>query len=63
MKNDMDGKLFYAGYCGVRSFRIPSLLYTKKGTLIAAVDARIQEGCDNPNRIDKVIRQIGRAHV
>ena len=57
MKNDMDGKLFYAGYCGVRSFRIPSLLYTKKGTLIAAVDARIQEGCDNPNRIDKVIRR------
>lgn len=53
----MDGKLFYAGYSGVRSFRIPSLLYTKKGTLIAAVDARVQEGCDNPNRIDKVIRR------
>lgn len=53
----MDGKLFYAGYCGVRSFRIPSLLYTKRGTLIAAADARLEEGCDNPNRIDKVIRR------
>lgn len=53
----MDGKLFYAGYSGVRSFRIPSLLYTKRGTLIAAADARLEEGCDNPNRIDKVVRR------
>ena len=53
----MDGKLFYAGYSGVRSFRIPSLLYTKRGTRIAAADARLEEGCDNPNRIDKVIRR------
>ena len=53
----MDGKLFYAGYSGVRSFRIPSLLYTRRGTLIAAADARLEEGCDNPNRIDKVIRR------
>ncbi len=37
----------------VRSFRIPSLLYTKRGTLIAAADARLEEGCDNPNRIDR----------
>lgn len=53
----MKEKLFYSGLEGVRSYRIPSLVYTKKGTLIAAVDARIEEGCDNPNRIDKVIRR------
>lgn len=53
----MEVRLFYAGYGGVRSFRIPALIYTAKGTLIAVADARRQEGCDNPNRIDKVIRR------
>lgn len=53
----MEERLFYAGYAGVRSFRIPALTYTAKGTLIAVADARLQEGCDNPNRIDKVVRR------
>lgn len=53
----MEQSLFWAGYAGVRSYRIPALAYTKRGTLIAAADARLQEGCDNPNRIDKVIRR------
>ena len=39
------------------NYRIPSVLTTAKGTLIACADARYFTCCDNPNRIDKIIRR------
>lgn len=38
-------------------YRIPSLIVTNKGTLIACVDARYKDNADNPNRIDKLVRR------
>lgn len=38
-------------------YRIPSLICTKNGVLVACADARIAGGYDNPNRIDKVVRR------
>ena len=46
------GRIFDAEY-----YRIPSLIVTKKGTVIACADARHTDSADNPNRIDKVIRR------
>lgn len=51
-----DLRLFYRGMDGVECYRIPSLLRTREGRLIAAVDARIYDCHDNPNRIDKIVR-------
>lgn len=49
--------VFEPGLGGSANYRIPSLISTKKGTLIAAIDARRDEPGDNPNNIDKVIRR------
>lgn len=38
-------------------YRIPSIITTKNGTLVACADARYCSGSDNPNRIDKVVRR------
>lgn len=38
-------------------YRIPSIVTTKSGTLVACADARYYTGVDNPNRIDKVVRR------
>ena len=38
------------------NYRIPSVVVTKDGTLVAAADERFFTGSDNPNRIDKVVR-------
>ena len=38
------------------NYRIPSVVVTKDGTLVAAADERFFTGADNPNRIDKVVR-------
>lgn len=38
-------------------YRIPSLITTQSGTLVACADARYCSGADNPNRIDKVVRR------
>lgn len=38
-------------------YRIPSLIVTKKGTLVVCTDARYTDNADNPNRIDKVVRR------
>ncbi len=38
-------------------YRIPSMVTTKNGTVVACADARYCSGMDNPNRIDKVIRR------
>ncbi len=49
--------LFEKGMNGCFNYRIPSLLTTAKGTLIAAIDARVDADGDNPNNIDKAIRR------
>lgn len=38
-------------------YRIPSMVTTKNGVLVACADARFCSGKDNPNRIDKVVRR------
>lgn len=38
-------------------YRIPSMITTKNGIVVACADARFYTGADNPNRIDKVIRR------
>jgi len=50
-------ELFSAGYSNITEFRIPSLLSTPKGTLIALVDARIDRRGDIPNNVDLAIRR------
>lgn len=50
-------KLFYPGLNDCANYRIPSLITTSKGTLIAAIDARVDRAGDNPNNIDKCIRR------
>lgn len=49
--------LFAPGDNGSKAYRIPSLLTTKKGTLIAGNDARIVNQRDNPNKINITIRR------
>ena len=39
------------------NYRIPSIIKTNKGTLIASADERFCTCRDNPNRIDKVVRR------
>lgn len=58
MNNPVGIELF-GPECGgpCKNYRIPSLIVTKKGTVIACCDARYYTGADNPNRIDKVIRR------
>ena len=38
-------------------YRIPSMITTKNGVVVACADARFYTGSDNPNRIDKVVRR------
>lgn len=38
-------------------YRIPSMITTKTGVVVACADARYCTGADNPNRIDKVVRR------
>jgi hypothetical protein len=38
-------------------YRIPSMVTTSNGTVVACADARYCSGMDNPNRIDKVVRR------
>lgn len=38
------------------NYRIPSLVVTKDGSLVATSDERYYTGRDNPNRIEKVVR-------
>lgn len=42
---------------GSKAFRIPSLITTNKGTMIAGIDARINHGGDSPNNIDAAIKR------
>lgn len=47
-----DASVWRAGH-----YRIPSLIVTKRGTLVACADGRLCGGGDNPNRIDKIVRR------
>jgi sialidase-1 len=49
--------LFEKGVNNSFNYRIPSIITTNKGTVIATIDARVDEPGDNPNNIDKVIRR------
>lgn len=49
--------LFASGEAGVHTYRIPALLQTKRGTLIAIVDARRDSARDLPARISLVMRR------
>lgn len=49
--------LFVSGENGVANYRIPSLVTTKKGTLLAVCDARVDRPGDLPNNIDLTIRR------
>ncbi len=50
-------QLFSKSTCGQGNYRIPSIITTKHGTVIAAADERYYGGGDNPNRIDKIVRR------
>lgn len=49
--------LFGRGDLGVDTYRIPALVTTNAGTLIAACDARHNSGADLPADIDTVVRR------
>lgn len=49
--------LFYPGLEGSAAYRIPSMITTTKGTVIAGIDARIVDTRDNPNKIETYIRR------
>lgn len=49
--------LFYPDYGGSKAYRIPSMITTRKGTVIAGIDARIVDQTDNPNQIEVAIRR------
>lgn len=49
--------LFYRGLAGYENFRIPALLTTKEGVVIATADGRKEVAGDNPNHITRVVRR------
>ncbi|WP_052487021.1 sialidase family protein [Gordoniibacillus kamchatkensis] len=49
--------LFSPGLAGSAAYRIPSMITTVNGTIIAGIDARISDMRDNPNKINTVIRR------
>jgi sialidase-1 len=59
IKNNIyfDQILFSPGDDGIREFRIPSLVTTNMGTLIATCDARVSKKGDLPNHINIAIRR------
>lgn len=50
-------KIFYPGYAQSAAYRIPSMITTKKGTILAGIDARIVSPQDNPNKINTRMRR------
>lgn len=57
MPNIETQAVFYPNLAGSRAYRIPSMITTSKGTVIAGIDARIVDQTDNPNQIDATIRR------
>lgn len=56
-ENPGEFALFDSGYEGAASYRIPALLRTKAGTLLAAADQRVPNAYDSPNDINLVMRR------
>ncbi|MGN0797100.1 MAG: exo-alpha-sialidase [Christensenellales bacterium] len=50
-------KLFDKESCGQGNYRIPAVVVTNNGVVVACADERYYGGGDNPNRIDKVVRR------
>ena len=57
LSSGIDQVLFELGDDNIREFRIPSLITTTKGTLLAVCDARVNRPGDLPNHIDLAIRR------
>ncbi|MBS4206032.1 sialidase family protein [Lederbergia citrea] len=57
MPNIETQAIFYPNYAASKAYRIPSMITTRKGTIIAGIDARIVDQTDNPNKIDMTIRR------
>ena len=49
--------LFVSGTHGVTEFRIPAMITTLSGTVLAVCDARVDRPGDVPNNVDQVIRR------
>ncbi|NND33270.1 MAG: exo-alpha-sialidase [Saprospiraceae bacterium] len=49
--------IFIANTHGITQFRIPALITTNSGTLIAVCDARVDREGDPPNNVDQVLRR------
>jgi sialidase-1 len=49
--------VFSAGEAGVCEYRIPALVCTNQGTLLAACDARVDKPGDAPNNIDLALKR------
>ncbi|HSU56221.1 MAG TPA: sialidase family protein, partial [Candidatus Dormibacteraeota bacterium] len=49
--------VFVAGEDGYSCYRIPSLLTTKTGTLLAVADGRLTNCADIPNPLDLVLKR------
>ena len=49
--------VYTPGELGSSNFRIPSLITTKAGTLLAGIDVRVGGGGDSPNNIDSGIKR------
>ncbi|WP_231782324.1 sialidase family protein [Winkia neuii] len=49
--------LFDLGYEGAASYRIPAIIRTQSGTLIASADQRVPNAYDSPNDINLVVRR------
>jgi len=50
--------LFEKGDNGIAQFRIPSMITTRKGTVISVCDGRVDHLGDVPNNIDLVMRKL-----
>ena len=55
-KSDVEN-LFAPGVLNSNAYRIPSLFTTKSGTVLASIDARIDNASDAPNNIDTAIKR------
>ncbi|WP_348919174.1 sialidase family protein, partial [Actinotignum timonense] len=49
--------LFDLGYEGAANYRIPAIICTENGTLIASADQRVPNAYDSPNDINLVVRR------
>ncbi|MBO7177855.1 MAG: exo-alpha-sialidase, partial [Clostridia bacterium] len=52
-------KVFSKETGNANNYRIPSIVRTNDGSLVASADERYFTGMDNPNRIEKVVRVSG----